>query len=78
MIPIMLEEEYKANGWLGLVLGTRLWHPLYGADDADEVFENDVDAIAREIGDRGRRRQGEPQVQHHEQVQHHDQVHPTT
>eukprot|EP01051_Picozoa_sp_SAG22_P024557 SAG22_NODE_6863_length_802_cov_1.396871_2_plen_36_part_01 len=36
MIPIMLEEGYKANGWLGLVLGTRLWYPLYGADDDDE------------------------------------------
>ena len=73
MIPIMLEEGYKANGWLGLVLGTRLWYPLYGADDGDEVFENAVDAIAREIGDRGRRRQAEPQAQQHEQVQQHEQ-----
>lgn len=22
MIPLMLEDNYKANGWLGMILGT--------------------------------------------------------
>ena len=25
MIPLMMQQGYKANGWLGLILGTRLY-----------------------------------------------------
>ena len=25
MIPMMLQDNFKANGWLGMMLGTRLW-----------------------------------------------------
>ena len=25
MIPLMVQSNFKANGWLGLILGTRLW-----------------------------------------------------
>ena len=25
MVPMMLQEDYKANGWLGMLLGTKLW-----------------------------------------------------
>lgn len=25
MVPIMLEENYRATGWLGMILGARLW-----------------------------------------------------
>ena len=54
MIPLMLQEGYRANGWLGLMLGTALWFPMYGLEDADEkTFHVKVDAIAKEIGDRG-------------------------
>lgn len=54
MIPLMLQEGYKANGWLGLMLGTALWFPMYGLEDADEkTFHVKVDAIAKAIGDRG-------------------------
>ena len=28
MIPLMVQEGYKAKGWLGLFLGTRLWYPF--------------------------------------------------
>jgi hypothetical protein len=24
MVPVMLEEGYRANGWLGMLLGTRV------------------------------------------------------
>ena len=24
MIPLMMEEDYRANGWLGMLLGTRV------------------------------------------------------
>lgn len=25
MVPMMLQDEYRANGWLGMLLGTKLW-----------------------------------------------------
>ena len=31
MIPLMMQEGYEADGWLGLLLGTSLWYALYGA-----------------------------------------------
>lgn len=27
MIPLMMQANFKAKGWLGLILGTRLWCP---------------------------------------------------
>jgi hypothetical protein len=27
LIPLQLEEHYRADGWLGLMMGSRLWHP---------------------------------------------------
>ena len=55
MIPLMVQEDYKAKGWLGLFLGTRMWYPFYGCeDDDDAAFEERVDSVAREIGERGK------------------------
>jgi hypothetical protein len=31
MIPIMAQENYKPQGWLGLILGTRMWYAMYSA-----------------------------------------------
>ena len=44
------------NGWLGLIMGARLWIGFADADHlTDEaVFEQRVDSICRELGDRGR------------------------
>ena len=28
MVPLMMEEEYRPNGWLGMLLGVRLWYAL--------------------------------------------------
>ena len=28
MIPLMMQQGYTAKGWLGLILGTRLWYHL--------------------------------------------------
>ena len=55
MIALMLQKDYKANGWLGLILGTRLWYGFWDADeDDDAAFEKRVDGLCNEIGDRGR------------------------
>jgi hypothetical protein len=53
MIPLMVEECYRPKGWLGLMLGTRLWYALYGLAD-DEMFNARVEQIAKEIGGRGK------------------------
>jgi|EP01046_Picozoa_sp_COSAG06_P004017 hypothetical protein len=29
MIPLMVEKDYVAKGWLGLILGTRLWYAMH-------------------------------------------------
>ena len=51
----MLQKDYNVKGWLGLLLGTRLYHVFYDAEDLDEpAFERRVDAVARELGDRGK------------------------
>jgi hypothetical protein len=36
MIPLMIQENYKAKGWLGLLLGTRLWYPFFGSESDDD------------------------------------------
>jgi hypothetical protein len=54
MIPLMVQKGYNANGWLGLLLGTAVWFPMYGLEDADgDTFQAKVDPIVKAIGDRG-------------------------
>ena len=31
MIPLMMQKDYSAKGWLGLILGTRLWYAMHSA-----------------------------------------------
>jgi hypothetical protein len=55
MIPLMMEEGYQPDGWLGMLMQTRMWYPLYAATLAsDAAFEDRMLALAREIGSRGR------------------------
>jgi hypothetical protein len=55
MIPLMMQEGYQPDGWLGMLLGTKLWHPLFGETlSSESVFEDRMSALAREIGSRGR------------------------
>jgi len=55
LIPLMLVHGYEADGWLGLLLGTSMWYGFYDeALSSSSAFEGRVDALCREIGDRGR------------------------
>ena len=46
-----------AKGWLGLIIGTRLWYPFFDADcDDDTAFEERIDPVVSELGERGKRR----------------------
>ena len=29
MIPLMMESDYKPNGWLGLIVGEKLWSGFF-------------------------------------------------
>ena len=54
MVPLMMQEGYRANGWLGLILGTRLYYSFAGAESDDEAaFEQRMEGLCREIGSRG-------------------------
>ena len=60
MLVIRWAAGYSAKGWLGLILGTRLWYGFWDADqDDDAAFERRLDALVREIGDRGKLRVSE-------------------
>ena len=54
MVPLMMQKGYRANGWLGLILGTRLYYSFAGAESDDEAaFEQRMEGLCREIGSRG-------------------------
>ena len=55
MIPLIFEQGYQAKGWLGLILGTRMYYRFFpSAVGTDAAFVEQMDAVAREIGDRGK------------------------
>lgn len=52
MIPLMVEKDYRANGWLGLILGSALWYPFFDVQEDAASFEARIDDVAKAIGDR--------------------------
>ena len=34
MIPLMLQKDFKPKGWLGLILGTRMWYRAFSPTSA--------------------------------------------
>ena len=54
MVPLMMEDGYRAKGWLGMILGMRLWYGFYGATlESVDAFEDKVNELCRELGERG-------------------------
>ena len=53
----MMDDSYRAKGWLGMLLGVRLWYGFYGATlESEDAFEGKVDELCRELGERGKGR----------------------
>eukprot|EP01043_Picozoa_sp_COSAG02_P016122 COSAG02_NODE_703_length_18313_cov_58.533652_5_plen_289_part_00 len=55
MIPLMMEEGYRPTGWLGLLLGAKLYinfHPA--AVETEELFMSSMALVERELDDRGK------------------------
>ena len=50
MVPLMMQKGYKATGWLGLILGSRLYFRVTPEVLADGArYETAVDDIAQEV-----------------------------
>ncbi len=55
MVPLMVQEGYQPNGWLGMMLGVRLWYGFYGSVLTSEgAFEGKMQELCRELGRRGK------------------------
>ena len=49
------EDGYRAKGWLGVLLGVRLWYGFYGSVlESEAAFNGKVDELCRELGERGK------------------------
>jgi hypothetical protein len=54
IVPLMMEEGYRPSGWLGMMMGVRLWYGFYGATlDSEASFERKVGELCRELWERG-------------------------
>ena len=48
MIPLMMQQGYKPNGWLGLIMGTSLYFAFYpAAIDTEAAFMRKIDDVTR-------------------------------
>jgi hypothetical protein len=55
LIPLLMQPGYKPKGWLGLIMGSKMYYVFYSdAVDTEEKFLQQMDALEREIGDRCR------------------------
>ena len=54
-VPLMMEDGYRPKGWLGMVLGVRLWYGFYGSTLGSEgAFDRNMEELSRELGARGK------------------------
>jgi hypothetical protein len=54
MVPLLVEEGYRADGWLGMLLGARLYYVFFGSTLTSEAsFEGKMEELCRELGERG-------------------------
>ena len=54
-VPLMMEEGFRPKGWLGMLLGVRLWYGFYGIElESEEAFVVKVEELCRELGEKGK------------------------
>ena len=55
MVPLMMEDGFQAKGWLGMLLGVRLYYKFCGVVlDSDGAFDGKMEELCRELGQRGK------------------------
>eukprot|EP00051_Salpingoeca_urceolata_P003175 m.55773 g.55773 ORF g.55773 m.55773 type:complete len:677 (+) comp12553_c0_seq2:228-2258(+) len=47
VVPLLVQNEYRATGWLGALLGSKLWYDFSSAHN----FDATMDALVRELAD---------------------------
>ena len=47
----MMEENFKPDGWLGIIVGTKLWFDFRGK----EIIHTSIEKLKKEVGNRGKR-----------------------
>ena len=50
IIPLMMQDKYKPNGWLGILLGTKMWIGF----QSKQVVNSGVAALIKELRGRGK------------------------
>ena len=50
IIPLMMQNNYKADGWLGMLVGTKLWIGF----QSKHVIDSGVTKLIKELGRRGK------------------------
>ena len=61
IIPLMLQRDYKPDGWLGIIIGTKLWIDFRNSFSV----EGGTEKLMRELGDRGRENQSKARSAQH-------------
>lgn len=50
IVPLMMEENYAADGWLGALLGTKLWYDCTSDELMHRNIESAIAAIRKRLG----------------------------
>ena len=50
IIPLMMQRNYQADGWLGMLVGTKLWIDLH----SKQIVNSAVGKLIKELGGRGK------------------------
>ncbi len=50
IVPVLMEADYKPTGWLGALMGTRLY---FNMSDVRQI-PNKMGSLIKELGDAGR------------------------
>jgi DNA-binding transcriptional MerR regulator len=59
MLPLMMEKGFSPTGWLGLLVGTKLYfnfHPA--AVETEDLFLQQIEQVVRSLGERGKPKVG--------------------
>lgn len=58
IVPLLLQQDYRPDGWLGFIKGGKLYVDFSGKYS----FDNKINELIKELGDRGRITAGKTQV----------------
>ena len=50
MVPLLVEDEYDPDGWLGALCGMLLYHKM----DSKKELDKELPLLIKELGDKGR------------------------